>query len=186
MRFRLSSGLTIVAVFSVLYAIYSVAGAGIPFGPGSTSSTCLPPSVAVDIYAQTFPGWQYGLNDTFTGLELEEHCTDVCKRWGGTCKGIAKDGQKCVNSYVSKSFKVFEEACKTESDSDLKKECRQNVKAEIKDLKNETRSDVGIAKGCCEDFRERCVLACITGNSTPYIEPTCSGIGLLEDISSCI
>jgi hypothetical protein len=183
MRFKISSGFTIAAVASVLYSVYSIAGPGTP--TGSSSSPCMPASFAVDVYAQTFPGWVYGLNDTFTGPELEEKCTDVCKKWKGTCKGVAKDGHKCVNSYASKSFGVLEEVCKTEPDEDIRKNCTGELKAELKFLKNESKFDAKRAKECCEEFLERCVISCIEGNSTPYFEPSCSGI-VLSELESCV
>jgi hypothetical protein len=183
MRLRISSAFTIAAVASVLYSVYSIAGPGTP--TDTSSSPCVPASVAVDIYAQTFPGWVYGLNNSFTGAELEEKCTDVCKKWKGTCKGVAKDGQKCVNSYASKSFGVFEEVCKTEPDDDIRKNCTGELKSELKSLKNQTKFDGKQAKACCEEFLERCVISCIVGNSTPFIEPTCSGLPPLSDLESC-
>jgi hypothetical protein len=179
----MSSALTTMAVASVLYAVYSIAGST---PSGTSSSPCVPASVAVDIYAQTFPGWLYGLNNTFTGQELEENCFDVCKKWKGTCRGVAKDAQKCLNSYVSKSTRVLTEVCKTESDRDIKKNCTSGLKADLADLKNFTKIDVKQARNCCEDFLERCVLACFNGNATPYIEPTCSGIPPLSEVSNCI
>jgi hypothetical protein len=184
MRFRLSSVFTIAAVGSVLYAVYSIAGFG-GFDPNSSSSTCVFPSVAVDIYAQTFPGWTYGLNETFTGDELLAKCADVCKKWKGTCRGIAKDSQKCLNSYTSKSLKVLDEVCGTESDRGVRRNCSRSLDADLADLKNFTKFDMATARDCCNEFEPRCITACFSGNATALYEPTCSGLDPIVDLVGC-
>jgi hypothetical protein len=165
MRRRLTSILAAASAASVLYSTYLVAGI-----TGTSSSPCIPPSLAVDFYAiGVIPGL-FGLNDT--ALFRDDACEEACKTWRGTCRGIVDDAKSCSNSALSKTANVFLEGCASYLDSDLRKQCKDDIKGELDFLKNETKFDAKFAETCCNDFYQPCIDACLSGNES--LIPECA------------
>jgi hypothetical protein len=164
MRRRFTSILAAAAAASVMYSAYVIAGIG------STTSPCIPPSLAVDIYAQGVIPGLFGLNNT--SVFRADACEEACKTWRGTCRGIVDDAKSCTNSALSKTANVFLEGCASYLDSDVRKLCKDNVKAELDFLKNETKFDAKLGETCCNDFFQPCIDACLSGNES--LIPECS------------
>ena len=153
--------LAVLATVSVLYSAYVVAGVG---GGGSTSSPWAPPTIAVDIYAFSVIPGLFGLNDT--SHFKDDACFEACKTWRGTCRGIVKEAKSCVISSIAKSTNVFEEGCQNFLDPNNRIDCKSSVKFDEKSFKEEVKLDAKIAEGCCEDFFEPCIAACLSGNES--------------------
>jgi hypothetical protein len=171
MRSRLTSSLSAVAAASLLYSVYSIAA-----DPNGTLSSppCGLPTIAVDFYAQGLPQFPR-VNESAPEDTRLKVCDDACRRWRGTCRGVVRTTRKCLNSWTAKSFAVFGETCKAESEL---QQCRVAVRQELRAFKNFSKADAQVAEGCCNDLQSYCFSACLLGDAfNESTIPLCSELG---------
>ena len=113
---------------------------------------CRRPEEAVDAVVELFPG--------IGSVRNERACLAVCKAWTRSCTQIATGSGRCVSGETKARALIEVAECKDSDDREEIRECRGEVKDDLKDAKAELEAETLEARERCTDTGRRCANAC--------------------------
>jgi hypothetical protein len=130
---------------------FALVGAFVASESSATVPGCFVPSEAADFYISEGP------STTASDVKL---CEQQCKDILNGCRGVVTGAEKCTKASIESELKVEERACKEEDTKELEKSCKDSVKADRSEFKDELKSDVSSGEADCEAAYDACISDC--------------------------
>jgi hypothetical protein len=90
----------------------------------------------------------------------EKSCNNVCKAWAKSCDQIARGTAKCVKGEERALALIGVAECKDSDDRRGIRECKGEVKDELKQQKADLKEETNEARATCAQQGRRCLNAC--------------------------
>jgi hypothetical protein len=118
-------------------------------------AVCPSPQQAADLASDGIP------TAASEPADLESDCESLCaKKWFAACKGAVGAARKCQGTLIAKHTALVLASCKTDPDDQTVDLCKDNIKEQVRFLKQNLKENHAQALGCCSNNISGCTKIC--------------------------